>query len=176
MIEIERKFLLDRMPQLPDGADVWQIEQGYLAPPAQWNTPGAEHAEEQPSLPKAGRIRRIVFADGSIICTHTIKKGSGLVRDETERTISIEQFEQLWPQTSGRRLRKQRHRVHVNHSVWEIDEFEDVDLVLAEVELDAPDAHVPCPPWLEAHVVREVTDDPQYTNAAIAQKIGRGQL
>jgi adenylate cyclase len=173
MLEIERKFLLDRLPDIPRGADVWQIDQGYLAPPEQ--TAAALDVGLIAMQPAVGRIRRIVFADGSIICTHTIKTGAGLVRSETERTISIEQFEQLWPQTVGSRLRKRRHRVHHDHSVWEIDDFEDTNLVLAEIELDAPDAAVHCPPWLEAHIVREVTDDPQYTNFAIAQRIGRHQ-
>lgn len=173
MLEIERKFLLARMPDIPLEAERWQIDQGYLAPPQVADAlPGAEPGA---SLSVVGRIRRIVFQDGTIICTHTIKTGSGMVRQQVERNISIEQFEQLWPRTAGRRIRKRRHRVHDAHALWEIDEFQDMDLVIAEIELPTPDAEVRCPTWLEHHVVREVTDDPQYTNAAIALRMGQAE-
>ena len=172
MLEIERKYLLDSLPQIPRGAEVWQIEQGYFAPPGDGSR-DENDGRDNTSLPKIGRLRRTVLGDGSIICTHTIKTGSGLVRHETERTISIEQFEDLWRHTEGRRLRKRRHRVNVDHSIWEIDNFEDIELVLAEIELPAPNTAVVCPDWLKPHIVREVTNDPRYTNSAIAARIGQ---
>ncbi len=53
--------------------------------------------------------------------------------------------------------------------MWEIDEFTDRELVLAEVELPAPDM-VPEPPeWLGPYVVRDVTDEPEYLNANLAR-------
>ncbi len=52
--------------------------------------------------------------------------------------------------------------------VREVDEFagENAPLVMAEVELTRIDDEVALPPW----VGREVTDDPAYTNAALAQR------
>ena len=51
---------------------------------------------------------------------------------------------------------------------WEIDEFPDRNLVMAEVELPSPSTEVTAPDWLRPHVVREVTDDPAYTNYRLA--------
>ncbi len=153
-VEIERKYLLDRMPAIPAGAELWRIEQGYLSP-------------------GPGRLRRVRLADGSVVCTHTVKTGKGVVREETERTIPEGEFEKMWPQTAGRRLRKNRYRVAYGGMTWEIDEFEGLNLVLAEIELDRADATVSFPAWLKPHVIKDVTDDPAFTNASIAERLSR---
>ncbi len=58
---------------------------------------------------------------------------------------------------------------------WEIDEFQDRDLVLAEVELDSPSAEVTVPDWLRPHLVREVTDDSKYSNYRLACDSGKDE-
>jgi CYTH domain-containing protein len=53
---------------------------------------------------------------------------------------------------------------------WEIDEFLDRQgLWLAEIELERVDDHVVPPDWLRQVIEREVTDEPQYTNHALAR-------
>jgi CYTH domain-containing protein len=158
-VEIERKFLLNRMPSIPPGAEVLRIEQGYL--------PAGEPARATTAITH-GRLRRTTMPNGSTHCTHTIKSGEGMVRRENEREISLQQFEQAWPDTAGRRLSKMRHRIADGNLVWEIDEFGGIDLILAEVELPAADAEIQIPAWLAPHIVREVTDEPQFTNVNIA--------
>ena len=91
-LEIERTYLLDRLPDLPPDAMVYRLEQGYLPDPS------TAHEDN----PVEGRLRRTVKADGSVIYTHTIKRGMGLVRQETERTIGQQEFDNLWPRTAGR--------------------------------------------------------------------------
>jgi adenylate cyclase len=156
-LEIERVWVLTAAPTLPAGHEVWQIEQGYL--------PGS-------SLDQAdfaeGRIRRITHPDGSVACVHTVKRGGGLVRQENERPIDADTFERLWPSTAGRRICKRRHRVEHGGLVWEVDQFLDWPLWMAEVEL--PDAdHVPqVPAWLGQVLGREVTHDPRWRNFALA--------
>jgi CYTH domain-containing protein len=54
--------------------------------------------------------------------------------------------------------------------VWEIDEFLDRDLHLAEVELESASQNPALPRWLAPYVVREVTDDPRYTNLSLAEQ------
>ena len=51
--------------------------------------------------------------------------------------------------------------------MWEVDDFLDRDLVLAEVELPS-DAAPALPEWLAPAVVREVTGDPRYVDATLA--------
>ena len=46
------------------------------------------------------------------------------------------------------------------------------DLVLAEVELSSASERPALPDWLAPHVVREVTDDPRFTNLALAESGG----
>ncbi|MCO5170711.1 MAG: adenylate cyclase [Planctomycetes bacterium] len=158
-LEIERVFLLARLPDLPAGAEAVRIEQGYLP------DEGVAGVE--------GRIRRATDAAGRARCTHTVKRGLGLVRTEEERALAPEEFERLWPATAGRRLVKTRHKVREGALVWEVDAFEGLDLVLAEVELPSTDHAVTPPAWLAPHVVREVTEEAEYRNFAIARRLGR---
>jgi CYTH domain-containing protein len=154
-LEIERKFLLDRLPPLPDRAIAYRMEQGYL-------------------IDGPGRLRRAVGPDGAPVCTLTVKTGVGLVRREDERTISEQEFLKRWPRTAGRRLAKTRYRVEQDGLVWEIDRYDGLDLVLAEVELPSADAEITVPDWLRPHIVREVTDEPEYQNYEIALRLAKG--
>lgn len=62
-------------------------------------------------------------------------------------------------------IAKTRYRVaHAGH-VWEIDEFEgqNAGLIVAEIELESPDAQFEFPDW----VGEEVTGDPRYNNSSL---------
>jgi CHAD domain-containing protein/CYTH domain-containing protein len=148
--EIEHKYLLTGLPERVRGAEAFEIEQGYL--------PGATVRE---------RLRRAVGPRGARH-TRTVKLGTGLVRAEFEEELSESEFARLWPLTEGARLEKRRYRVPDGELTWEIDEFLDRELWLAELEL--PDANTPfdIPEWLAPYVEREVTDDPRYSNLEIA--------
>jgi CHAD domain-containing protein/CYTH domain-containing protein len=149
-VEIEKKYLLRGMPKLPK-AEVLHIEQGYL--------PGTQLVE---------RLRRVRTADGAAKHLRTMKLGVGIKRIEVEEECSDELFAKLWPVTEGRRITKVRHEVREGSLIWEIDQFSDRDLVVAEVELPAEDTVVSIPEWLAASVVRDVTGEKEYTNAALA--------
>jgi len=64
-------------------------------------------------------------------------------------------------------IEKVRFPIHHGEHVWEVDVFEGANapLIVAEVELDAADEVVQLPAW----VGREVTDDPRYLNARLAE-------
>lgn len=164
-LEIERSFLLRGMPALPTHTDTpiatLRMTQGYLP----------ENARETIGI--EGRLRRIEHADGRIELRHTVKSGFGLVRSEVERDIDAAEFDRLWPLTEGRRVSKTRHCVPFGDLVWEIDRFDGIDLVLAEVELPSADTPSPVPDWLAPHIVREVTEEPEYRNSQIALRIRR---
>ena len=151
-VEIERKYLLRGLPDLDDAAHVVEIHQGWL--------PGERLRE---------RIRR-VRSDDATTYYRTIKLGHGVERVEIEEPTSEEVFDRLWPLTKDCRIRKRRYRVPEGDLVWEIDEFLDRDLHLAEVELESASQNPKPPRWLAPHVVREVTDDPRYTNLALAEQ------
>jgi CHAD domain-containing protein/CYTH domain-containing protein len=148
--EIERKFLLTGLPSLDGAEGPVEIEQGYL--------PGERVIE---------RLRRIRF-DGGVELVRTVKEGSGLTRLEIEEVVTPDVFARFWPLTDGRRLRKRRYRIAEGTLTWEIDEFLDRDLVLAEVELPGQLTEVRIPEWLQPHVDREVTEDTAYSNVHLA--------
>jgi CHAD domain-containing protein/CYTH domain-containing protein len=150
-LEIERKFLLKGLPEsMPDATSV-TIEQGYL--------PG-ERLVERLRAVEVGR-QRTYF--------RTVKVGAGIVRTELEEETSAEVFKSMWPLTKGKRLTKRRHRVPDGAFAWEIDEFTDRALVLAEIELPAADTEVTIPEWLQPLVEREVTGDVAYLNSTLAK-------
>jgi len=165
-LEIERVFLLSGMPRLPGGAAALRIEQGYLPERAMRGDAGGGGELE-------GRIRRVVHPDGRVEHVHTVKVGAGRVRHETERAIDAATFAREWPRTECQRISKTRHVVREGALAWEIDQFDaPPGLVLAEVELPAVEADAPIPAWLAPCIVREVTDEPAYTNRAIARRLG----
>ncbi len=163
--EIERAYLLDRLPELPAGAEVWRIEQGYL--------PESLPGDQGIVAPLEGRLRRVIMPDDTVCFTHTIKRGKGLVREELERSMTETEFSRHWPRTESRRLSKTRHRITVGELIWEIDDFDQLDIVLAEVELTDVDMKVEIPDWLASHIVREVTDEPEFRNYELALRAMR---
>jgi adenylate cyclase len=147
-VEIERKFLIEREPELGEHESV-PIEQGYLARAVD---DGAEV-----------RLRR--RGDELLL---TIKGGTGEVRVEEEIELDRERFESLWPLTEGRRVSKTRHLVPHGDLVIELDVYEGgLDgLLTAEVEFASEEearAFEP-PEWLG----REVTGDERYLNERLA--------
>jgi CYTH domain-containing protein len=150
-VEIERKYLLRGMPPQMPPAVVKEIVQGYL--------PGTRLVE---------RVRR-VRVDESERYFRTVKSGVGLVRTELEEECSREVFDALWPLTEGRRVEKRRHVVAEGTLRWEIDEFTDRALVLAEIELPSADLTAELPAWLLSMVERDVTGERAYVNAVLAR-------
>jgi CHAD domain-containing protein/CYTH domain-containing protein len=150
-LEIERKYLLSALPPSMPEASAVSMDQGYI--------PGDRIVE---------RLRAVRDGNGSRFF-RTIKVGSGVVRTELEDETTCEIFETLWPLTQGRRLTKRRHNVPAGSLTWEVDEFTDRDLVLAEIELPAADTKFVYPEWLAPYVVREVTGEPEYLNSQLAR-------
>ncbi len=166
-LEIERKYLLDRLPEMPEHAVLLRIEQGYLDSRTEISP---EDGLGDP-LNAGGRIRRTTESDGSITCHHTIKQGVGLVREEWQQTISEDVFESVWNDPSIARLRKVRYQVREGALVWEIDDFHELNVVLAEVELPTAQTQVEPPGWLRRHIQRDVTGEKAYYNFTLAQQI-----
>src|SRR6266550_1603151 len=99
--EIERKFLLKRLPEELKRSRRYVIAQGYLA---------TEPAGRQVRLRKKGKTASLTF-----------KMGRGAAREEREIKLSPKQFAALWPATAGRRLRKLRCEIPWRNLLIEID-------------------------------------------------------
>lgn len=149
--EIEHKYLLSSLPPRAREHESIEIDQGYV--------PGEKLNE---------RLRR-TRSDGVERWYRTVKLGRGAVRIEIEEETSREIFAKMWSLTKGQRVRKRRYRVPEGELVWEIDEFLDRELFLAEIELPSEDSEYSIPDWLAPHLVREVTDEPAYLNLNLAR-------
>jgi adenylate cyclase len=146
--EIERKFLVDAVP---DGVAVESrepIRQGYLAVAGD----GSEL-----------RVRAIGDA-----FRLTVKSGGSEVRSEHEVAIGAALFDELWPLTQGRRIEKERLRIPCGQLVIELDVYGGAltGLHVAEVEFESVEAAraFEPPDWFG----REVTGDPAYKNQSLA--------
>ena len=148
--EIERKFLLKRLPPNLRHFHSRTIEQGYLSV----KTDGT-----QIRLRKSGRHHSL-----------TIKRGRGVSRQEIEVDLTRDQFEELWPATAGRRLTKTRYDVPFGKHTIEIDVYRGCNegLVVAEVEFrDERECRRFQPPdWFAA----DVSGKSRYSNVRLARE------
>lgn len=142
-LEIERKFLVVDDSYKPLAQSKIEIVQGYL------------------STDPDRTVRVRICGDDAWL---TIKsRNHGCVRGEWEYPIPMSDARQLLPLAKNC-ISKTRYK----YGRWEIDEFHDrhEGLVLAEIELKAPDEPFDIP----AFIGREVTDDPKYYNSVIASR------
>ena len=146
--EIERKFLVRK---LPDGLTTYpsnEISQGYLV---------SLDDGLQVRLRKSGERHTLTF-----------KRGAGNVREEREVELTAKQFDALWPATEGKRLVKTRYEIPLGERTVEIDFYHDrhEGLIVAEVEFDEEEAakNFQPPDWLGD----DVTGDPRYSNQLLA--------
>ncbi len=147
MVEIERKFLVERLPGGLETCEARHIEQAYLC--------------TDPVV----RVRR---AGGRYILTC---KGAGLFRrEEFELLLSERSYRHLLAKADGRVIRKTRYLIPYAGRVIELDVFTGdlAPLVVAEVEFESEQQAMAFEPpdWFG----REVTRDPLYSNAALSQR------
>lgn len=144
-LEIERTFLVDDDSFRSMAKFTFHILQGYL--------------NRDPERTVRIRIRN----DSAFITVKGITRG--LVREEFEYEIPLEDGLEMLKLCSGRILDKTRYIVPFEGYNWEVDEYHgDLEgLIVTEVEL--PDAKIepPLPPFAG----REVTGDPKYYNSQL---------
>ena len=146
--EIERKFLLKRLPTGLTSYPHAEIEQGYLA------------------VEESGLQVRLRQKNG--VCSLTFKRGKRNEREEREVRLSAEQFEVLWPATAGRRLSKIRYDVPWKEWTVEVDIYtgRHEGMIVAEVEFPDEEScadFIP-PEWFG----EDVTGEARYSNVLMA--------
>lgn len=153
-MEIERKFLIDSLPEKLQEYPVWLLEQAYLC--------------RRPVV----RVRREERGeDKQYILTY---KSQGLmVREEYNLPLDEEAYSHLKQKADGRVITKKRYRIPIEKGLMiELDVFEGelAGLVLAEVEFpDEETAKSWQPPqWFG----REVTYEKTYHNSNLSEKYG----
>lgn len=147
-LEIERKFLVldDRFKK--EAVRSVRIRQGYIA-----------H--------DSGRTVRVRIAGDKGYLTIKGPSLDGISRQEWEREIPLQDAEDLFPLCKPGAIDKTRYIIPVPDTgrKWEVDEFygNNEGLVMAEIELGAPEEPFDKPDWLG----EEVTGDRRYYNAKL---------
>lgn len=143
--EIERKFLVGDTAFKKLAVKTYRIQQGYIAHDG-GNTVRVRIRDEQGFLTIKGPTR------------------DGISRYEWEREIPLADARELFLLCRGGTIDKTRHLVPAGPGrYFEVDEFygDNEGLVMAEIELEAPDEAFDKPDWLG----EEVTGDPRYYNS-----------
>lgn len=159
-LEIERKFLIQR----PEEELLRRVSARRIAMTQSYLIPGPEG--------ETRRLRHSRWEGGEARYYTEKKRITAVTRVEREREITPEEYEALRAQLDpGRRvLEKVRWCVPYAGHTLEIDVFPFWDdRAFCEAELRSEDEELLLPDWL--HVLREVTDDPRYTNSALAKEI-----
>ena len=144
--EIERKFLVKGERWRREVTKTLVLCQGYLA------------------VDKLCTVR--VRIDGS--CAWLTLKGRAAqgVTPEFNYPIPVQDALTILDSLAKRPfIEKKRHLIPQNGLVWEVDEFlgDNSGLIIAEIELAAPDQSFPLPEWVD----REVTGEKPYYNSSL---------
>jgi len=147
--EIERKFLLTGEGWREGIESSMPITQGYLMGAAGLM---AGHARASVRL-------RIAGSEAWLNIKSSVR---GIERAEFEYPVPVADAREMLDTLCDGKVEKTRHHVHVEGTVFEIDEFTGANhgLVVAEVELDHAGEEIPRPSWLG----REVSDEKRYYN------------
>ena len=147
-IEIERKFLVC--------GDSWRVDAG----------PGRCFCQGYLARTDKGSVR--VRRSGETAAIAVRSKREGISRSEFEYAVPVDEAETMLRDLCVKPLiEKVRYEVVFQGETWEVDVYCGAaeGLVLVEIELDDPHQKIAPPPW----VGEEVTFDPRYRSAAIAQ-------
>ena len=146
--EIERKFLVKKMPKNLEQYPHKEIMQGYLS----ISDDGTEVRLRQ----KGSRYYK------------TEKSGRGKIRLETETEITKDQFDELWKNTKSKRVEKTRYEIKHENGLIELDVYHgDLEgLISAEMEFQNEESsnNFVAPEWMS----EEVTEDKRYKNQNLA--------
>jgi CYTH domain-containing protein len=162
MHEIEHRYLLSGLPD-----NLYKLADSIVDTTHVY-IPG------NPLQERFSRIDRIADRSGTLPNTmyhRTVKWGHGLDRLEFEESISVELYNDIrWSNLKcTRMLSKRRFQWKVDELVFEMDQFLDRDLFLAEVEVPSIDSYVQLPEWLESCVIREVTEEVDFEGVNLAK-------
>lgn len=142
-VEIERKFLIKKIPENLENYKSEKISQGYLVV--------SEDIEVR--IRKKGKNFYL-----------TVKSGGDLIRDEIEIELQEKQFNTLWPLTEEKRIVKKRYYIPYENHLIELDIYSDQlkGLIVGEVEFksEKQSEQFSPPDWFG----EEITADKRYKN------------
>jgi len=155
-IEIENKYLLSRKKAMHfiKGIEILKvkhIEQFYI---------------------KYGKnsIKRARKSDDEYILT--VKRGSGRIREEIEKNISKKRYKKLSKKRIGYKIVKKRYIFKLEEKTYELDifkkKFKNLSFLEIEFQNEEDLNSFTLPSTLKELVVKDVSEDKNYTNSSLA--------
>ena len=147
-LEIERKFLVKDLSWKKSATSFKDFQQGYF-PTGDGVTVRARIAGDKARLTIKGPVKGISRAEFEYPVP--IADAIAFLTDFCVKPVIL----------------KRRWYVPFGEFTWEVDEFagKNDGLIVAEIELDAPDREFPVPPWLG----REVSHEPRFRNSRLVR-------
>ena len=148
--EIERKFLVKSNSFVDEAYEKRRIVQGYICADAE----------------RSVRVR--IRGNEGCLTIKSATNARGWSRYEFEKSISLEEAEELMKLCLPGLIDKVRHYVKAGIHVWEVDVFhgENEGLIVAEIELESEEESFELPSW----VGQEVSGDAKYYNSMLAKR------
>lgn len=145
MKEIEKKYLVNELPNLSE-YEKSDIIQGYI------------------SYNSETRIRKI---DNTFFITY--KSNELLIRDEIEKEIDEEKYNDLFKKIKNNIVYKTRYYIKDNNYLYELDIYHDhlEGLITVEVEFDSLNEALKFKPPLWFGI--EITDNINYKNSSLSK-------
>lgn len=146
-VEIERKFLVKNNLWKASANKGTQFAQAYLT--------------------NGGACSVRVRTEGSAANLNIKSATLGIVRQEFEYSIPLDDAEELLSLFCSSIVSKIRYKINYAGKTWEIDVFagDNDGLVVAEIELSHPDEKFELPPWAGD----EVSSEARYFNTELAK-------
>lgn len=150
-IEIEKKFLVQGDSWKDFVQDKFSIKQGYL--------------NDSGNLLFRIRIQEDINNKSTKYILNIKTRNPGMTRSEWECPVSQQDAEKLYC-ISLYTIEKMRNTIYIDGTLWEVDEFKQNNLVIAEVELVSEDQKFIIPEW----VSEEVTNNQEYYSYNLAKR------
>lgn len=149
-MEIERKYLVDRLPDNLDQYPHTEIEQGYLC--------------TSPTV----RIRKAGDVYWLTVKEHADTNSTAIHNREEEFKLTENQYNHLKNKCDGRLVNKTRYKIPLDNYTAELDIFHEYHDGLRLVEVEFPSTveadNFMAPSWFGS----DVSQDPHYRNSYLA--------
>jgi len=155
-LEIERKYLLKRIPNI-SWTRMIEIKQYYL---------------QDGTRIRSSFLKEVGSGDFEYVkCKKTLLSKNPKVYDEQENIISKEEFDKLLGKAKTGLMKTRLIKKVSGGLKWEVDVYEDFDLIVAEIEIPSKKYIVSVPKFIKDVLVMEVTEFSQFSNRNLSDKI-----
>lgn len=156
-LEIERKFLLKRVPKfLAKDIKKYLIHQVYVDIDGQ--------------VTRFRMTENLRSPDNETTCVKCVKKPISIgVFEEIEVDVSQNTFDKM-TKKPHRFIIKERLVYSEGGLKWEIDKYDDISLVTLEVELDDINQEIEIPEKIKKEIICEVTGQKSFSNYSLSEE------